>query len=241
FSRRLSTNLLSLLQIHGERIGRSREKRKLSTSVKSDTFPAWAKTVGECEENFGVSRERGLTTENVLKRHQLYGLNELEKPEGTSIFKLILEQFNDTLVCILLAAAVISFVLAFVDGEEGGEMGITAFVEPLVIFLILIVNAIVGIWQETNAEKALEDLKEIQSQQATVMRYGNKVSSLPAKELVPGDIVDLRVGDKVPADMRVMALISSTLRVEHGSLTGESEAFSKTTKHMEDYHSTTFD
>ncbi|KAH0876854.1 hypothetical protein HID58_064248 [Brassica napus] len=194
-------------------IGRSREKRKLSTSVKSNTFPAWAKTVGECEENFGVSRERGLTTENVLKRHQLYGLNELEKPEGTSIFKLILEQFNDTLVCILLAAAVISFVLAFVDGEEGGEMGITAFVEPLVIFLILIVNAIVGIWQETNAEKALEDLKEIQSQQATVMRYGNKVSSLPAKELVPGDIVDLRVGDKVPADMLVMALISSTLRV----------------------------
>ncbi|CAN6877472.1 unnamed protein product, partial [Brassica oleracea] len=205
-----------------------------STSLKSDTFPAWSKTVGECEENFGVSRERGLTTEDVLKRRQLYGLNELEKPEGTSIFKLILEQFHDTLVCILLAAAVISFVLAFVDGEEGGEMGITAFVEPLVIFLILMVNVIVGIGQETNAEKALEALKEIQSQEATVMRDGNKVSSLPAKELVPGDIVELRVGDKAPADMRVVALISSTLRVEQGSLTGESEAVSKTTKHVEE-------
>ncbi|KAL0812742.1 hypothetical protein Bca101_069185 [Brassica carinata] len=102
-------------------------------------------------------------------------------------------------------------------------MGITAFVEPLVIFLILIVNAIVGIWQETNAEKALEALKEIQSQQATVMRDGNRVSSLPAKELVPGDIVELRVGDKVPTDMRVVALVSSTLRVEQGSLTGERE------------------
>ena len=141
----------------------------------------------------------------MVKRHQIYGLNELEKPEGTSIFKVILEQLNNTLVRILLAAAVIS---AFVDGEEGGEMGITAFVEPLVIFLILIVNAIVGIWQETNAEKALEALKEIQSQQATVMRDGNRVSSLPAKELVPGDIVELRVGDNVPTDMRVVALVS---------------------------------
>ncbi|CAH8251515.1 unnamed protein product [Arabidopsis lyrata] len=211
------------------------EKESLnSTPVNSDTFPAWAKDVAECEEHFGVSREKGLSTDEVLKRHQIYGLNELEKPEGTSIFKLILEQFNDTLVRILLAAAVISFVLAFFDGDEGGEMGITAFVEPLVIFLILIVNAIVGIWQETNAEKALEALKEIQSQQATVMRDGTKVSSLPAKELVPGDIVELRVGDKVPADMRVVALISSTLRVEQGSLTGESEAVSKTTKHVDE-------
>ncbi|CAN6877498.1 unnamed protein product [Brassica oleracea] len=177
-----------------------------------DSVNKQAKASGSCD--------KGLTTEEVVKRHQIYGLNELEKPEGTSIFKLILEQLNNTLVRILLAAAVIS---AFVDGEEGGEMGITAFVEPLVIFLILIVNAIVGIWQETNAEKALEALKEIQSQQATVMRDGNRVSSLPAKELVPGDIVELRVGDKVPTDMRVVALVSSTLRVEQGSLTGERE------------------
>lgn len=86
---------------------------------------------------------------------------------------------------ILLVAAVISFVLALYDGDEGGEMAITAFVEPLVIFLILIVNGIVGVWQESNAEKALEALKEIQSLQATVIRNGKKYSSLPAKELVP--------------------------------------------------------
>ncbi|XWS28899.1 hypothetical protein CRYUN_Cryun25bG0111400 [Craigia yunnanensis] len=83
----------------------------------------------------------------------------------------------------------------FMDGttwynSEGGEMEITAFVEPLVIFLILIVNAIVGIWQESNAEKPLEALKEIQSEHANVVRDG-KVSNLPAKELVPGDIVEL--------------------------------------------------
>ncbi|GAV71403.1 E1-E2_ATPase domain-containing protein/Cation_ATPase_C domain-containing protein/Cation_ATPase_N domain-containing protein/Hydrolase domain-containing protein [Cephalotus follicularis] len=201
-----------------------------SDSSNQDSFPAWAKDVKECEEKFGVNQKIGLSSGEVEKRHQIYGYNELEKHEGTSIFKLILEQFNDTLVRILLAAAIISFVLALYDGEEGGEKEITAFVEPLVIFLILIVNAIVGIWQESNAEQALEALKEIQSEQANVFRDGRRVSNLPAKDLVPGDIVELRVGDKVPADMRVLSLISSTFRVEQGSLTGESEAVSKTAK-----------
>ncbi|CAN6723800.1 unnamed protein product [Malus baccata var. baccata] len=198
--------------------------------VDGDVFPAWAKEISECEKHFGVNRKLGLGSEDVEKRREKYGSNELEKHEGQSIWSLVLEQFNDTLVRILLAAAVISFVLAWLDGEEGGEKEITAFVEPLVIFLILIVNAIVGVWQETNAEKALEALKEIQSEHATVIRNGSKVPNLPAKELVPGDIVELKVGDKVPADMRVVELISSTLRVEQGSLTGESEAVNKTNK-----------
>ncbi|KAM7522264.1 hypothetical protein LguiA_012166 [Lonicera macranthoides] len=211
----------------GEDYGKRENFGKQSSS---EVFPAWAKDVQECEEKFQVNRQYGLSAEEVEKQWQIYGWNELEKHDGPSIFRLVLDQFNDTLVRILLVAAVISFVLAWYDGEEGGEMEITAFVEPLVIFLILIVNAIVGVWQESNAEKALEALKEIQSAQATVIRNGKKFSSLPAKELVPGDIVELRVGDKVPADMRVLCLISSTLRVEQGSLTGESEAVSKTTK-----------
>ncbi|XP_065868497.1 calcium-transporting ATPase 1, endoplasmic reticulum-type-like [Euphorbia lathyris] len=204
-------------------------------SREDDTFPAWSKEVKECEEHYQVSRDRGLSAAEVEKRLQIHGYNELEKHEGQSIFKLILEQFNDTLVRILLAAAIISFVLALYDGDEGGEKEITAFVEPLVIFLILIVNAIVGIWQESHAEKALEALKEIQSEQATVLRDGSKVTNLPAKELVPGDIVELRVGDKVPADMRLLSLISSTVRIEQGSLTGESEAVSKTVKPVSEY------
>ncbi|KVI12001.1 Cation-transporting P-type ATPase [Cynara cardunculus var. scolymus] len=206
------------------------KKDSTGKALSSDSHVAWAKEVRECEENYKVKRDYGLSDDEVEKRLQIHGLNELEKHEGPSVFRLILDQFNDTLVRILLGAAVISFVLAWYDGEEGGEMEITAFVEPLVIFLILIVNAIVGVWQESNAEKALEALKEIQSQQATVIRNGKKISGLPAKELVPGDIVELRVGDKIPADMRVLNLISSTLRVEQGSLTGESEAVSKTTK-----------
>lgn len=193
-------------------------------------FHAWSRDARECERRLGVDRDRGLSSDEVEKRREIHGPNELEKHEGPSILRLVLDQFNDTLVRILLAAAVISFVLAWYDGDEGGEMEITAFVEPLVIFLILIVNAIVGVWQESNAEKALEALKEIQSEHATVIRDGKKAGKVPSKDLVPGDIVELHVGDKVPADMRVLNLISSTLRMEQGSLTGESEAVSKTVK-----------
>ncbi|CAA6669349.1 unnamed protein product [Spirodela intermedia] len=200
----------------------------VEASPAVSTFPAWARDVRECEEEFKVSAARGLSSDEVLERRQIYGFNELEKHSGPSIWQLVLEQFSDTLVRILLVAAVVSFVLAWYDGDEGGEMGITAFVEPLVIFLILIVNAIVGVWQESNAEKALEVLKEIQSEHATVRRNGELIPNLPAKELVPGDVVELRAGDKVPADMRVLHLISSTVRVEQGSLTGETDAINKT-------------
>ncbi|XP_022997896.1 calcium-transporting ATPase 1, endoplasmic reticulum-type-like [Cucurbita maxima] len=211
----------------GENYGK---KEPFAANISNnETYPAWATDVRECLEKYQVNPDLGLSSEEVEKQRKIYGSNELEKHEGTSIFKLVLEQFNDTLVRILLAAAVVSFVLAWYDGEEGGEMEITAFVEPIVIFLILIVNAIVGIWQENNAEKALEALKEIQSEQASVIRNGKRVS-IVSKDIVPGDIVELRVGDKVPADMRVLRLISSTFRVEQGSLTGESEAVSKTAK-----------
>ncbi|PKA63277.1 Calcium-transporting ATPase 4, endoplasmic reticulum-type [Apostasia shenzhenica] len=218
-------------------------------------FPAWARTVGDCEAEFGVASDRGLTSSEVPPRRGRYGWNELEKHSGPSIWQLVLAQFNDTLVRILLVAAIVSFTLAWCDGDDVGEMGITvfvskkekyiskketgitAFVEPLVIFLILILNAVVGVWQENNAEKALEALKEIQSEHAAVRRDGKFIPNLPAKELVPGDIVELRVGDKVPADMRIVKLISSTLRMEQGSLTGESAAVNKTNHKV--YHEDT--
>lgn len=214
----------------GQDFGKRDKSESPTLSSDHDVFPAWSKDIQECEKHFGVKRNSGLTSADVAKRREEYGWNELEKHEGQSIWSLVMEQFNDTLVRILLVAAVVSFVLAWLDGDEGGEKEITAFVEPLVIFLILIVNAIVGVWQESNAEKALEALKEIQSEHATVLRNGIKIPNLPAKELVPGDIVELKVGDKIPADMRVVELISSTLRVEQGSLTGESEAVNKTNK-----------
>ncbi|GFY90195.1 ER-type Ca2+-ATPase 2 [Actinidia rufa] len=174
-----------------------------------------------CLKEYKVKLDKGLSTYEVEKRHEIYGWNELQKEKGKPLWRLVLEQFDDTLVKILLVAAFISFILAYLHGNETGESGFEAYVEPFVIVLILVLNAIVGVWQETNAEKALEALKEMQCESAKVLRDGYLVPDLPARELVPGDIVELRVGDKVPADMRIASLKTSTLRVEQSSLTGE--------------------
>ncbi|CDJ61443.1 calcium-transporting ATPase, putative [Eimeria maxima] len=180
-------------------------------------------TVKEVLEYHQTSLETGLSTEVVEERLERFGPNELQHEEGKSIFQLILEQFQDLLVRILLAAAVVSFVLAVV---EGGEGGIAAYVEPLVILIILFLNAAVGVWQESNAEKALVALKQLQPQQARVCRAGTW-RCVSAATLVPGDLVDLRCGDKVPADCRVVELKTASFRVEQSQLTGESVAVLK--------------
>lgn len=190
----------------------------MKVPMEEKPFPAWSWSVDECLEEYGVKLEKGLSSNEVQKRREKYGWNELAKEKGKPLWKLVLEQFDDMLVKILLAAAFISFLLAYF---EGSESGFEAYVEPLVIILILVLNAIVGVWQENNAEKALEALKELQCESIKVLRDGHFVPDLPARELVPGDIVELRVGDKVPADMRVAALKTSTLRLEQSSLTGE--------------------
>ena len=135
---------------------------------------------------------------------------------GTPFWKLVLKQFDDLLVKILIAAALISFCLGIADGE-----GAAAFVEPGVIILILVANATVGVMTETNAEKAIEELKAYQADLATVLRQG-RLKVLPAAELVPGDIVEVVVGNKVPADMRLIGMLSTSLRVDQAILTGES-------------------
>ncbi|CAN1135632.1 Calcium-transporting ATPase 3, endoplasmic reticulum-type, partial [Linum perenne] len=141
---------------------------------------------------------------------------------GSPFWKLVLKQFDDLLVKILIAAAVVSFVLALVNGETG----LSAFVEPLVILLILAANAAVGVITETNAEKALEELRAYQAEVATVLRNGC-FSILPAADLVPGDIVEVTVGCKVPADMRMVEMLSDQLRVDQAILTGESSSADK--------------
>ncbi|GLT84821.1 hypothetical protein SLE2022_030330 [Rubroshorea leprosula] len=188
--------------------------------MEEKPFPAWSWSVEQCLKEYGVKLDKGLGTYEVEERRERYGLNELAKQRGKPLWLLVLEQFDDMLVKILLVAAFISFILAYMHGESG-ESGFEAYVEPFVILLILVLNAIVGVWQETNAEKALEALKEMQSESAKVLRDGYPVPDLPARELVPGDIVELQVGDKVPADMRIATLKTSTLRVEQSSLTGE--------------------
>ncbi|XP_020598282.1 calcium-transporting ATPase, endoplasmic reticulum-type isoform X1 [Phalaenopsis equestris] len=192
-------------------------------------FPAWSWPVEQCLKEYSVKLEKGLSLYEVEKRRERYGWNELRKEKGKPSWQLILEQFDDVLVKILLVSAFISFVLAYLQGTESNHSGFEVYVEPLVIILILILNAVVGVWQESNAEKALKALKELQCEHAKVLRDGYFVQDLPARELVPGDIVELRVGDKVPADMRIAALKTSTLRIEQSSLTGESMPVIKTT------------
>lgn len=114
-------------------------------------------------------------------------MNALAEEPPTPLWKLVLEQFDDYLVQLLLISAVLSFVLAFF--ENGGESGITAFVEPFVILLILILNAVVGVWQESNASNALAALKKMQSEKTHCVRNGKIIPDLNSSELVPGDII----------------------------------------------------
>merc|ERR1712061_689818 len=178
------------------------------------------KTWQECCDHFGVNTERGLSQDQVKRAREKYGPNELPAEEGKSIWQLVLEQFDDLLVKILLIAAIISFVLAFFEDDDES---ITAFVEPFVILLILIANACVGVWQERNAESAIEALKEYEPEMGKVIRTDKDgVQKLRAKDIVPGDIVEISVGDKIPADIRIIQILSTTLRIDQSILTGES-------------------
>jgi len=184
---------------------------------------AHAKTWEEVVNYFGLDPEKGLTSDQVKKYQEKYGPNELPAEEGKSLWQLVLEQFDDLLVKILLLAAIISFVLACFEEHGEGAEGITAFVEPFVILLILIANAIVGVWQERNAESAIEALKEYEPEMGKVVR-GDKsgVQKVRSRELVPGDLVEISVGDKIPADIRITKILSTTLRIDQSILTGES-------------------
>uniref|UniRef100_A0A804M3C9 Cation-transporting P-type ATPase N-terminal domain-containing protein n=1 Tax=Zea mays TaxID=4577 RepID=A0A804M3C9_MAIZE len=161
---------------------------------------AYAKSVAEVLEAFGVDQTKGLSDSQVEQHARLYGKNVLPQEE----------------------TAVISFLLARMNGETG----LSAFLEPSVIFMILAANAAVGVITETNAEKALEELRAYQADIATVLRNGC-FSILPATELVPGDIVEVGVGCKVPADMRMVEMLSHQLRVDQAILTGESCSVAK--------------
>ena len=172
---------------------------------------------------FDVDPAVGLSDRAVALARRKYGPNEIPAEPGTPFWKLVLKQFDDLLVKILIAAAIVSLVIGLLDGE-----GLGALVEPGVIVLILVANAAVGVATETNAERAIEELKAYQADVATVMRDG-RLRVLPASELVPGDVVDVAVGCKVPADARLLDAGDDALflRVDQSILTGESGSVEK--------------
>mmetsp|Transcript_39481 Transcript_39481/g.85944 ORF Transcript_39481/g.85944 Transcript_39481/m.85944 type:complete len:1019 (-) Transcript_39481:309-3365(-) len=185
---------------------------------------AFVRTAEEVLSHFEVDGNTGLTDEEASRRLLRFGRNEMPPDEGVPFWKLVLKQFDDLLVKILIASAVISFLLAVFDGE-----GWEGFVEPFVIVLILVANAAVGVITETNAEKAIEELKILQADLATVVR-GKRLRVVPAAELVPGDVVEVAVGGKVPSDARLIQIFSSQLRCDQAILTGESDSVLKDLK-----------
>ncbi|CAD6564903.1 MAG: hypothetical protein TREMPRED_000390 [Tremellales sp. Tagirdzhanova-0007] len=195
---------------------------------------AWTCTPEDALSYYSTNAETGLTEADVRRNRELYGENSLPEAAPTSLFTLIIAQFKDQLVLILLGSAVVSFILAlFEDSSEPGGSWLTAFVEPLVILLILIANATVGVIQETSAEKAIDALREYSPDEALVFRE-SRLSRVPASALVPGDIISIHVGDRIPADCRILSFSSSSFRVDQAMLTGESMSVGKSEEVVKD-------
>lgn len=154
----------------------------------------------------------GLTIDEAKKRLGKYGKNELIEKKKKNIFIKFLEQFNDFMIIILLAAAAISFITSIMQGA-------TDITEPIIILAIVVLNALLGVIQEKRAEKSLEALKKLSSPHACVLRSGNEIN-ISAANVVPGDILIISAGDLVAADCRLVT--SNTLTVDESSLTGES-------------------
>lgn len=159
----------------------------------------------------------GLTSRDAQSRLERDGYNEIEDKGKVPIWKLFLETFQDPMVIVLLIAAGVQILL--------GEI-----IESLIIFLVLIINAVISVVQTRKAESSLEALRDMSAPEAKVIRDGKK-QTIAARELVQGDIIFLEAGDYVPADGRVLE--SGSLTVNEGMLTGESEAVEKSTEAIE--------
>ncbi|WP_165620629.1 cation-translocating P-type ATPase [Streptococcus equi] len=155
------------------------------------------------------SSRKGLTSAEAQQRLAAYGRNELDEGEKRSLFMKFLDQFKDLMIIILVAAAFLSVVT---EGMEG-------LTDAIIILAVVILNAAFGVYQEGQAEAAIEALKSMSSPLARVRRDGH-VIEVDSKELVPGDIVLLEAGDVVPADMRLLEV--NSLKIEEAALTGES-------------------
>ncbi len=155
----------------------------------------------------------GLSAEEAAKRLSEVGENKLREKKKKTMLQRFLAQFKDAMILILIAAAIVSFVIACVEGNP------MEFFEPALILLIVILNAVMGVMQESKAEKALDALKNMSAPHARVIRNGQE-TVVDASTLVPGDIIRLEAGDFVPADARLLQ--SSSLKSEESALTGES-------------------
>ena len=174
-----------------------------------------------CEEKELVLKELsasddGLRQAEAERRLEQDGKNRLAAAKGKSLFRRFLEQLADPMILILLAAAAVSGVLAAVENDS--------FADVIIILAVVVINAILGVYQESKAEKAIEALQEMSAATSRVLR-GGQIQTIPSEDLVKGDIILLEAGDAVPADARILE--SASLKVEEAALTGESVPVTK--------------
>lgn len=172
-----------------------------------------SKSKSQVIELLSTDSANGLTCAKSTELQQKFGKNKLNEKKKRTVFQRFCEQFKDVMIIILLLAAAVSFVIACIEGNY------KEFFEPLLILLIVILNAIMGVMQESKAEKALDALKNMSAPHARVIRDGKEML-INAEDLVPGDIIKLEAGDFVPADARLLQSVS--LKSEESALTGES-------------------
>lgn len=175
-----------------------------------------------CEDSNSVlsalsADKNGLSSAEAEKRLAEYGKNELDKEEKPSLLKRFLSQLAEPMTIILIVAAIVSAFTAMLEGGEG-------FTDVIIILAVVIVNAVLGVYQEGKAEKAIEALQEMTASTSKVIRDGKQIV-VKSSELVPGDIVVLEAGDAVPADGRILE--SASLKIEEAALTGESVPVNK--------------
>ena len=180
------------------------------------------KSIEEAEKILETNIQNGLTENDVKTKREKYGLNMLKAKKKASLLQRFIEQFKDFSIIVLIIAAIVSGFVGISQGE-----GIT---DTIIILIVVLANAIIGIAQESKAEKSLEALQKLTDHASKVIRDG-KIKVIPAKELVPGDIVVLDTGDYIPADLRVIEAVN--LKAQESSLTGESVPVEKTTKKIE--------
>lgn len=182
----------------------------------------FAKDVNEVEQKLGTDLKKGLSSDEVVKRQEKYGFNELKAAKKKTLLQRFLDQFKDFSIIVLIIAAIVSGAVGIANGE-----GVT---DTIIIMIVVIVNAIIGVSQEAKAEKSLEALQKLTDHAAKVIRNEN-ITVISAKELVPGDIVVLDTGDYIPADLRVIEAVN--LKAQESSLTGESVPVEKNIEKIE--------
>ena len=185
---------------------------KVNINRVSDVTAWHAMSQAEVVERLATDPEKGLSLAEASARHQKYGPNRLPEGRKRGPFARFFAQFNNVLIYVLLAAGFIKLML-------------NLWIDAGIIFAVVVLNALLGFIQEGKAEKALDSIRNMLSAEARTMRSG-ETRMIPAEQLVPGDVVLLESGDKIPADLRLIE--AKNLRTEEAALTGESVPAEKT-------------